>query len=303
MAKVSIVMTLYNGREHIAEALESALAQTYQDRDIVVIDDGSTDGSGEIVKQFAKRCGGAVRYEYQANAGAARATNRGVELSSGAYIAFLEHDDAWLPEKLERQVAVLDANPDIGAVNCDLRYFSRTSQPLAKIITGSCPSDPHCRLFLKGFNFMLSALMVRRAVFEATGGFHKGFKAAGLQDVEWYPRLVDATTVHWIPEVLTFFRQHDPRVDSETELFNSELLLDCLWRRYGHEPAKRRYLIQKRIELLSDRGKYRLRSSRIMAAREDFKAALRLAARERVAGKMAVRSALRLVRSYAGPWA
>lgn len=299
MAKVSIVMTLYNGREYIAEAIRSALAQTYQDRDIVVIDDGSTDGSAEIVKQF----GGAVRYRYQPNGGAARATNRGVALSSGNYVAFLEHDDAWLPEKLARQVAVLDANPDIGAVNCDLRYFSRTSQPLSNIIAGSCPADPHCRLFLKGFNFMLSALIVRRTVFEATGGFHEGFKAAGLQDVEWYPRLVDATTVHWIPEVLTFFRQHDPRVDSETELFNAELLLDCLGKRYGHEPARRRYLLQKRIELLSDRGKYRLGHSKIRAAREDFKAALRLAARERVACKMAVRSAFRLVRSYAGPWA
>ncbi len=297
MAKVGVVMTLYNAREHIDEAIQSALAQTYTDREILVIDDGSTDGSGEVVRRF----GDAVRYEYQPNSGAARATNRGVALTSGEYIAFLENDDAWLPEKLERQVAVLDANPDIGAVNCDLRYFSKTSQPLPNIIHGYCPSDPHCRLFLKGFNFMLSALIVRRGVFEATGGFHEGFKAAGLQDVEWYPRLIDATRVHWIPETLTFFRRHEPRIASEIVLFNTELLLECLWKRYGHDPWKRRYLIEQKISLLSDRGKQRLRGGHTEEGRADLKSALRLAARERAAGKMALRSAMRLMRSYLSP--
>lgn len=297
MPTLSIVVTLYNCRAHIAEAIDSALAQTYTDREILVIDDGSTDGSGEVVRRF----GDTVRYEYQSNSGAARATNRGVALTSGEYIAFLENDDAWLPEKLERQVAVLEANADIGAVNCDLRYFSKTSAPLPNVIKGYCPGDPHCRLFLRGFNFMLSALVVRRTVFEATGGFHEGFKAAGLQDVEWYPRLMEVTRAYWIPEALTFFRQHEPRIDSDTVRFNTELLVECLWKRYGHDPAKHRYLVKQKISLLSDRGKQKLRSGKTEEGRQDLRSALRLAAAERVTGKMALRSALRLMRSYLGP--
>jgi len=294
MAKVSVVMTLYNCEQFIGEAIESALAQTYTDREIIVIDDGSTDGSAFVVKKF----GNAARYVYQPNGGVAQATNKGVALSSGSYVAFLENDDVWLPQKLERQVAILEEKPEIDAVTCDLRYFSEKSQPLDEIIPGYCPEDPYSRLFLDGFNFMLSALMLRRSVFDATGGFDEGFKAAGLQDVEWYARLMQVARVHWISEPLTLFRRHGIRIASDVMMHNTQYMLDRLWERFGADPKKRRYLLGRQVSFLSDLGKYKIERGLVQEGRQDLKRALRLAVTERVGGKMVPRSVTRLVRSF-----
>jgi glycosyltransferase involved in cell wall biosynthesis len=298
MPKVSIVMTLYNCEQHIEEAIQSALTQTYRNYEIIVVDDGSTDHSARIVERF----GSAVRYCYQENGGAAKATNKGVSLASGEYIAFLENDDAWMPEKLQRQVWVLDHNPDIGAVNNDLRYFSETSEWQPEMIKGYCPDEPYSRIFLHGFNFMLSALMIRRSTFDATGGFDEGFKAAGLQDVEWYARLMQVARVYYIPEPLTLFRRHEVRIAPDVMVENEEHLLDCLWTRFRHDPQKARYLRMRRVGFLSDRGQRRIEKGRLAAGRRDLLAAISFAAGNRVAGKMTLRSVLRLARSYASLW-
>lgn len=297
MPKVSVVMTLYNCEQHIEEAIQSALAQTYKDREIIVVDDGSTDRSAHIVARF----GSAVRYCYQENRGAAKATNKGVSLASGEYIAFLENDDAWMPDKLDKQVAILDRNPDLGAVNNDLRFFSETSEWQPDLISGYCPDDPYSRIFLHGFNFMLSALMLRRSIFDAAGGFDEGFKAAGLQDVEWYARLMQVARVHYLPEPLTLFRRHDVRIAPDVMVQNEQHLLDCLWKRFHHDPQKARYLRVRRVGYLSDRGKRSLEKGRMAAGRRDLVGAIAYAAANRVAGKMILRSLLRLAKSYARP--
>src|SRR6185295_9229239 len=146
MPKVSVVMTLFNSEPFIGAAIGSVLGQTYSDYEIVVVDDGSTDGSAAIVKSFGER----VRYVHQPNRGCAHATNHGVALSSGEYVAFLENDDVWLPQKLERQVAVLDLTPDVGAVNCDLQYVTEEGVIEEDWIQGRVPHDPYSRVFLKG---------------------------------------------------------------------------------------------------------------------------------------------------------
>lgn len=297
MPKVSVVMTLYNCEQHIEEAIQSALAQTYKDREIIVVNDGSTDQSARLVERF----GSAVRYCYQENGGAAKATNKGVSLASGEYIAFLENDDAWMPDKLERQVAVLDHNPDIGAVNNDLRFFSETSEWQPDMIKGYCPDEPYSRLFLHGFNFMLSALMLRRTIFEAAGGFDEGFKAAGLQDVEWYARLMQVARVHYLPEPLTLFRRHDVRIASDVMMDNEGHLLDSLWTRFQYDPQKARYLQVRRVGYVSDRGKRRIEKGLVAEGRRDLVSAVAFAVANRVAGKMVLRSLLRLARSYASP--
>jgi glycosyltransferase involved in cell wall biosynthesis len=297
MAKVSVVMTVYNCEQHVEEALQSALAQTYKDFEVIVVDDGSTDRSARIVERF----GNAVRYCYQENGGAARATNKGVSLASGEYIAFLENDDAWMPDKLEKQVMVLDHNPGIGAVNNDLRFFSETSEWQPDMIKGYCPDDPYSRIFLSGFNFMLSALVLRRTIFEAAGEFDEGFKAAGLQDVEWYARLMQVAHVHYLPEPLTLFRRHGVRIAPDVMMDNERHLLDCLWNRFHHDSQKARYLRSRRVAHLSDRGQRRIEKGRVAEGRRDLVESIALATTHRTAGKMLLRSLLRLVRSYARP--
>lgn len=101
---VSVVIPLYNARDVIRETIGTVLAQTWKDYEIIVVDDGSTDGSGEVVRSF----GDNVRYGRQENAGVAMARNHGMAESKGAYIALLDHDDLWDPTKLEKQVWLLE---------------------------------------------------------------------------------------------------------------------------------------------------------------------------------------------------
>ena len=120
ISKVSVAIPTYNRAHYICETIDSVLVQTYKDYEIIVVDDGSTDNTREILKRY----GGKIKYFYQANQGQASAWNYAVSQSSGEYIAFLDDDDLWFPEKLERQVEVLDKNPDLGFVCSESYVFS-----------------------------------------------------------------------------------------------------------------------------------------------------------------------------------
>ncbi len=99
MKLVSVIIPVYNYDRYLGEAIESALGQTYQHLEVIVVDDGSTDQSGEVARSFAGR---GVRYCHQVHAGIGPARNRGVELAQGEFLAFLDADDRWPLEKLER---------------------------------------------------------------------------------------------------------------------------------------------------------------------------------------------------------
>ena len=116
---VSVVIPTYNYGRFIAEAIESVLAQTYEIGDIIVIDDGSTDDTEKIVSQFAGR----VRYFRQENAGVCAARNNGIAKATGDFIAFLDADDIWYPEKTEKQLKKFAADPAVGLVHCGMREF------------------------------------------------------------------------------------------------------------------------------------------------------------------------------------
>ncbi len=123
---VSVVIPLYNARDVIGETIETVLAQLWRDHDIVVVDDGSTDGSGEIARAF----GCPVRYIRQENRGVAAARNRGVAESQGDCVALLDHDDLWNPAKMAKQVSVLEARPEVGMAITDVVHTDREGRPL-----------------------------------------------------------------------------------------------------------------------------------------------------------------------------
>lgn len=114
MSKVSVIIPTYNCAQYICQAVDSVLAQTYHDFELVVVDDGSTDDTKELLMRYDKH----LTYIYQENKGMTAARNTGIKNSSGEYIAFLDSDDIWLPNKLERQVKLLDESPEVGLVYC-----------------------------------------------------------------------------------------------------------------------------------------------------------------------------------------
>ena len=113
MPKVSVNITCFNSEKFIRETLSSVLSQTYGDFEVIVMDDGSTDGTGSIVKSFSDA---RIKYFYKKNEGLAETRNKAFEASGGEYIAFLDHDDIWQPDNLQIKVDILRQNPDCSLV-------------------------------------------------------------------------------------------------------------------------------------------------------------------------------------------
>lgn len=166
MPRVSVVIPAYNAQRFIRETLDSVLAQTYRDFEVVVVDDGSKDRTREIVLSY----GDAVRCITQANAGPSAARNRGIREARGELIAFADSDDLWLPEKLAEQAPLFDGEGRVGLVYCRAQRIGSDGQPLP---TPDSPK-PVGRVFL---DFLLrnhcptSAAVVRRECFERCGFF------------------------------------------------------------------------------------------------------------------------------------
>src|SRR3989338_1124324 len=111
---VSVVIPTYNCARYLRETLDSVLEQTCQDFEIIVVDDGSTDDTRELVNSYARRCPDKVRYIHQENGGPSQARPTGIRPAGGAFLALLDADDKWTPDRLEKDIHVIEADPAIG---------------------------------------------------------------------------------------------------------------------------------------------------------------------------------------------
>lgn len=169
--KVSIVITCYNYERFVAAALRSALGQSFQDIEVILVDDGSTDGSEEQICSFLSDQ--RLRYIKQANRGQAKAKNRGVQESSGAYVAFLDADDQWVHDKLEKQIPLFN-DPEIGVVYSRANYIDENDNLLDFSLTDEFLQPRHGKVtdYLYMNNFVpFSSSVVRRECLEHLGAF------------------------------------------------------------------------------------------------------------------------------------
>lgn len=170
---VGVVVPVYNGEQHLRAALDSVFAQTWRPLDVVVIDDGSTDGAAAIALADPR-----VRYLRQENKGVAASRNAGAAATVAEYLAFLDQDDLWLPGKIEAQMELLADDPEAGfALTLQRRFVDAPTIP-AWVRPEWLDRD------LPGYE--PSALLVRRSVFEAVGPFDPRFVQAS--DSEWFFR-------------------------------------------------------------------------------------------------------------------
>lgn len=290
---VSVIIPLFNGKEVIGRTIESAVAQTYQDREIILVDDGSTDGSADIVKTFGHK----VRYRHFENGGVAKARNRGIRLANGRFIALLDHDDLWAPTKLEKQVRFLERHPAIGMVVTDVAHIDRNGCLTGEIGRGFNPNENFARLFVHGYVPTPSAAMIRRSVFDKVGFFDERFHSAGLDDHELWARVAGDCDIAGIPEPLTFHRAGKKK-SAAIGLEHRAILISTLLERFGWEREKRRYLLRERASYLSDLGKQQIRDgdrlSGFLSLREGFVLSLG----EAKSWKTALRCLTRMARIY-----
>lgn len=253
MANVSVIVPVYNGQKYIMAAIKSALDQTFKDIEVIIVDDGSTDRTAEIVLSFHDH----VKYIYQENAGAAKARNQGVAASSGEYLAFLDCDDIWFPGKLERQVKLLDDRQEIGIVSADMQYISEDGELEPEFERGVRLDDPFCREFMSGFWLLPSVLCVRRSAYDHAGGFDSGFCAAGAEDLEFAVRLMQRTKIHYMDEVVGLYRRHPSSTNRVAMDANNEYMFIRLAELFANDEKKQYFMMRWKAYYLSDRGKNR----------------------------------------------
>jgi len=200
---VSVVLPVYNCPNYVGEAIESILAQTLDDIELIIVDDGSTDRTPEVVRQYTDP---RIRVVTQANQGAAGAANRGIELSRGRYIARQDQDDVSFPPRLARQAAFLDAHPDCALVGTWAEIWvenERTARVHAH------PADSARLKFELLFDnpFVQSSVMLRRAALAKVGVYSTDRSRQPPEDYEFWSRIAREYEVANLPEILHIYRE------------------------------------------------------------------------------------------------
>lgn len=203
MPKVSVIVPTYNRAAFLPAAIESILGQSFQDFEVLVIDDGSTDSTVEVLRTYHEK----VTYIYQENQWVSAARNTGIEASRGEYLAFLDSDDLFLPDKLEIQVRLLDERPEIGLVASGHEFIDEEGQLLQ--IPNFKTDRPTITLesILFGGLAPVHAVLIRRSWVNQVNGFDPKFPYAEDPDL-WYRLALEGCPMVWESSVVCQYRVH-----------------------------------------------------------------------------------------------
>lgn len=218
MVKVSVIIPAYNGDRYIGEAIESILSQTYNDYEIIVVDDGSTDNTRQVIQQYGNK----IQYFSQTNQGVAASRNLGLTKAQGEYIAFLDQDDIFLPHKLASQVTLLEQNPSLGIANSGWQIVNQQGETKAAVKPWvEIPELKLANLIIWKPVF-LGAMLFRRSWLERTEGFNTTLEQT--PDVDLVLRLVAVgCAAGWVQQTTVKYRQHEANASRNTLLQAQEL--------------------------------------------------------------------------------
>lgn len=205
MPLVSVIIPTYNAAPYIGQAVRSTLAQTYRDIEIIVVDDGSTDETLDVLAAFGDR----IRYVYQKNQERSVARNTGIAHAQGEYIAFLDADDYWHPQKVARQLALLEERRECGAAYAHIQFVTPDGAPLPPHRQLTFPPTGETDLLprlLYGHFLGCSSVIARRTLIETVGGFDPAL--CYIEDWDFNLRLAVHTRFACVPERLTYYRQY-----------------------------------------------------------------------------------------------
>ena len=229
---ISILMPVFNGAAYVNQAIESALAQTYQDFELIIVNDGSTDNSAEVIRPYL--ADPRTRYLEQPNGGVAAARNAAIRVAHGRYIGFLDQDDLWLPEKLDLQVQYLHGHPDVGMVHANQSYIDSDSRHtrlpfddgFAKV-SGWCFRD----LFIRNRIAVLTVL-ARKSALDSVGPLNETIP--GGDDYEMWMRISKHFPIGHLDRILAHYRTHGSNVSNDNFRMTRTVLgaIQSILRRY-----------------------------------------------------------------------
>jgi glycosyltransferase involved in cell wall biosynthesis len=203
-SKVSVIIPTYNAARYIGKAIESVLAQTYKDYEIIVVDDGSTDNTREVLIPYENH----IHYIYQENQKLPAARNAGVAASSGQYLTFLDSDDLLLPDKLALQISSLEAQSKIGLIASGWQYINEEGQLLGELRPWLNSSVINMESLLFQGLAPVHAVLVRRSWFDDIGGFDSSLPYCEDMDF-WYRLYLSGCEMSWEPAIVCQYRIHD----------------------------------------------------------------------------------------------
>lgn len=206
---VSVILPVYNGEKYVAEAIESILNQDYDSLEVIVVDDGSTDGTGEVLQRFVGR----IRILQQKNRGLGASRNAAIRISQGDYFAFLDHDDFWMKNKIRRQMEILLAQKEI-----DPLLFTHVKQFLCPTLS---PEEKN-KIWIDETEqpgYFAGTLLISRKRFEEIGYFLEE-KVLG-EFVDWYLRATEKKIpMQVLSETMLYRRVHQQNMGRQKEQYN-----------------------------------------------------------------------------------
>ena len=203
MQKVSVVIPNYNYGRFLRQAVQSVLDQSIKAHEIIVVDDGSTDESKAIIRSF----GNSIIAIEQNNAGVAAARNKGSEIATGGLLAFLDADDYWHTEKLEKQMQKFSSDPEVGFVHCGSTYVDEAGAPLKDYVEGEEGWVAEAVLKFEPV-VIANTLVIKREMFTKIGGFDTNRELHPSEDWDLCYRLSRVCKLGFVREPLLYYRQH-----------------------------------------------------------------------------------------------
>ncbi len=282
--KVSVIITTYNYGQFIQEAIESILDQTYKNFEIIVIDDGSTDNTKEVLKPYLNR----IKYIYQENSHIPKARNTGILISKGEYLAFLDADDLWEKEKLKIQVEFLDAHPQIDMVFSDACVINQkgvistsflnnkkllrkipfqTVSVDNKIFTRSIFEDMVREIFI-----LVTSVLVKRKVLIQAGMFDEAC-SRGLEGIDMWLRVINGCNVGFTDKVLSTYRIHGANTSADPQrwrLAYIKLYKKILSNYSDLKRGIRRFILKNLAQSYWDAGWYHFSKNELKESRKYF---------------------------------
>ena len=273
MPTVSVVIPTHNYGRFLPAAIDSVLAQTYQDYEVIVIDDGSTDDTPGVIAPYLNR----IHYERQENRGISATRNRGIELAKGEFIAFLDADDEWLPGKLAAQMPLF-SDTEVALVYCDIKIRWSDGREEPSFLAGrNAKSGWIFNSLLQHSYIMPSAAVVRRDALLAVGGFDSA--ADTREDIDLWLRIAQRWKVGQVPQALAVRREHGANniwqiTDESTR--NAIYRYEKMLRTFTLDDNQRREVMRGLSAAHLMRGYYLARAGQRREARKSLLASLRL---------------------------
>ncbi len=218
---VSVIIPTFNSSQFISTAIKSVLKQSYSNFEILVVDDGSTDNTADILREYSDQ----IIYIYKPNGGPASARNIGIKRSAGEYIAFLDADDFWLPNRLAIQVNYLKENPNIALVHSNTWILENGNEPYPAFINYKPPSGRVFEELFLNNHINLLTVMLRRSFFDIANGFDEAKDLIGFEDYDLWLRIALEYPIAYLDKIVSIYRIHNDNISNEINSIYKSLFI------------------------------------------------------------------------------